>query len=163
MRLRGLPSLLAGLALAACQTLPDTGLRANVADSHRDAGEGRVDTFRVTEIDGHPIGRVGTSEPAKSIGVDAVNPLVAGRSVHVEFEGLARFGNPAKTFFWDPMRVEGAVDFVPEADVRYVVRGEVGGTEGSSVWLEDDRTHAVIGRKFVAAPKPAASAPELNL
>jgi hypothetical protein len=160
MHLRGLSILLATLALAACQATPDNGPHALVAGSHVDAADSRVDTFRVTEIDGHPIGRVGTSEPSKTLGVDEVNPIAAGRKVHVEFEGLARFGNSAKSLFWDSMRVEGEVDFVPEPDVRYVVRGQVGAPEGSTVWLEDGRTHAAIGRKFVAAPKASASVPE---
>src|SRR5664280_2731926 len=35
--------------------------------------------------------------------------------------------------------VEGAVDFTPKPDGRYVVRGELK-AEGSSVWLEDEAT-----------------------
>jgi hypothetical protein len=163
MRLRGLSILLVTLPLVACQSAPDTGLHAAVAGSHLDDGQGRIDTFRVTEVDGHPIGRVGTSEPSKTLGIDAVETIAAGRKVHIEFEGLARFSNTAKSLFYDPMRVEGAIDFVPEPDVRYVVRGQVGAAEGSTVWIEDDRTHAVVGRKFVAAPRSAPSAPESRM
>jgi len=153
------------LALAACQGLggsPDGAARtyASVSGSHLDDGSGRIDTFRVTGIDGHPVGR--GDDPMKTFGVDAVNRIDADRQVHVEFEGLARYRNPAKTLFWDPHRVEGRVDFVPVAQGRYVVRGEIG-PEGSTVWLEDDASHEVIVRKFVAAPSTSASAPERNL
>jgi hypothetical protein len=76
-------------------------------------------------------------------------------------EGLTRYGNPLKSLLWDPHRVEGSVEFVPAAGGPYVVRGDIG-PEGSSVWLEDDATHAVVGRRFVAAPKAPASVPEHN-
>ena len=153
------------LALAACQGLggsQDGAPRtyASVAGSHVDDGSGRVDTFRVTEIDGHPVGR--SEEPSKTLGVDAVNRVDAGRQVHVEFEGLTRYRNPAKTLFWDPHRVVGSVDFVPVAQGRYVVRGDIG-QDGSTVWLEDDASHEVIVRKFVGAPAAPASVPERNL
>jgi hypothetical protein len=163
MKLRGLSIFLACVALAACQAVPDNGLHAVVAGSHVDAGEGRIDTFRVTQIDRTPIGRVGTSEPSKTLGIDAESPIAAGRPVHVEFEGLARYSNTMKSFFWSTMHVEGEVDFVPVADARYVVRGEIGTEEGSAVWLENDQTHEVIGRKFVTAPSAAPSAPESHM
>ena len=165
MRLRRLLLLSCFLGLAACQGLrggADDAARphASVTGSHLDDGSGRIDTFRVTEIGGHPVGR--SEEPSKTLGVDAGYPLVAERPVHLEFEGLARYGNPAKSLFWDPRRVEGRVDFTPAPNAHYVVRGEIG-PEVSSVWLEDDASHEMIGQKFVAAPKAAASAPERNL
>jgi len=152
------------LALAACQGLGGGAEEASrphatVTGSHLDDGNGRVDTFSVTEIDGHPIGR--RDDPEKTLGVDATNRIDAGRQVHIEFEGRARYWNPAKTLFWDPHLVEGSVDFVPAANARYVVRGEIT-PEGSSVWLEDDASHEVIVRKFMAAPKPTAPAPALE-
>jgi hypothetical protein len=149
------------LALAACQTAgggSDAAPRpqATVVGSHLDDGNGRIDTFQVTEIAGRPVGR--TDEPMKTLGVDAGYHVDAGRQVHLEIEGLTRYSNPAKTLFWDPHRVTGALDFVPAAQARYVVRGEIG-PEGSTVWLEDDASHEVISRKFVAAPAGAASTP----
>jgi hypothetical protein len=164
MRLRPALSIVcACLALAACKSVPldaTPPAQASVAGSHVDSGDGRVDTFRVTEIDGHPIGR--GEEPYKTLGIDTVNAIDATRSVHVEFEGLARYGNPLKTLMWDPRRVQGSVDFVPLAQTRYVVRGEIG-PDGSTVWLENDATHEVVVRKFTAAPPPPTSAPERNL
>jgi hypothetical protein len=154
------------LVLSACQGLGGGEKdavpppQASVTGSHVDDGNGRIDTFRVTEIDGHPVGRV--EEPSKTIGIDAAYRIDATRKVHLEFEGLARYANPMKTLFWDPHSVQGSVDFVPAAAGRYVVRGEIG-PEGSSVWLEDDASHEVIGRKFMAAPKPTPPVPERNL
>jgi hypothetical protein len=153
------------LALAACQGLgsvPKEAPRAtaSVTGSHLDDGQGRVETFRVTEIDGRPIGR--GDEPMKTLGVDALNRIDAGRRVHIEFEGLVRYDNPAKSLFWDPRRVVGSVDFVPAAGALYVVRGEIA-LDGSRVWLEDDASHEVIVRKFTTAPAAPASAPERNL
>ena len=158
MRHRGLSILLSALVLAACQGVPDDTLRprATIAGSHADIGASRIDTFRVTAIDGHPVGR--TEEPMKTFGVDAVEQIPAGRSVRIEFEGLARYGNPAKSLFWDPMLVEGSVDFVPEPNARYVVRGEIG-EKDSTVWLEVATTREIVARKFVAPRKDAATAP----
>ena len=162
MRLRSSTvPLLACLLLAACA---DTGpsqdaaprSTATVSGSHVDDGNGRIDTFRVTQLDRRPVGR--DAEPSKSLGIDATNTVTAGVRLHVEFEGLARFRNPAKTLFWDPRRVEGSVDFAPAAGAHYVVRGEIG-PEASTVWLEDDASHEIVDRKFVAVPQPATTGP----
>jgi hypothetical protein len=166
MRLRRHPLLLACLVVTGCQGLGGGAKdaapspQASVAGSHLDDGNGRIDTFRVIEIDGRPVGR--TDEPSKTIGIDATYRIDATRKVHLEFEGLARYSNPMKTLFWDPHTVQGSVDFVPAAAGRYVVRGEIG-AEGSSVWLEDDASHEVVSRKFTVAPKPPAAVPERNL
>lgn len=45
--------------------------------------------------------------------------------------------------------VAGVVDFTPEADKEYVVRGELTGTT-SSVWIEDRDTHRAVTPKIVA-------------
>jgi hypothetical protein len=142
-------------SLAGCQSSGGAGAgvraHASVSGSHGDETQGQVATFRVTSIDGWPVGR--SEDPSKTYGVDATYPVDAGRTVRVEFEGLLRFGNPFKSLAWDPQRVEGRVEFMPAADVHYVVRGTID-AQGSSVWLEDDRSHEVIGVRFDEQPKP---------
>jgi hypothetical protein len=165
MRLRGIPLLLTTVALAACQGLPPADFsarpHASLVGSHAEAADDRVDTFRVTALNGWPVNRAAEQDPSRSLGVDSINAIEPGRPVRVEFEGLARYRNPARSLFWDARRVEGSVEFVPVVDVRYVVRGELGDA-GSSVWLENDSTHEVIGRKFSAQPKAAAPAPDMR-
>ena len=50
---------------------------------------------------------------------------------------------------------QGVVEFVPAAGATYSVHGSVA-PEASSVWIEDDATHAAVGRKIVV-PGHAAS------
>ncbi len=164
MRFRGIPILWTSLVLAACQGLPPQDFsawpHASLAGSHVDTGGDRVDTFRITALNGWPVNRKAEQDPSRTLGVDLVNAIEPGRPVRVEFEGLARYRNSVRSLFWDPRRVEGSVDFVPAVDTRYVVRGEIG-DDGSTVWLENDSTHEVIVRKFTAAPK-AAIAPDMR-
>lgn len=164
MRTSGIAILLTSLALAACQGLPpqDFSARphASIAGSHVDSGDDRVDTFRITALNGWPVNRMAEQDPSRSLGVDLVNAIEPGRPVRVEFEGLARYRNSVRSLFWDTHRVEGSVDFVPAVDTRYVVRGEIGDA-GSSVWLENESRHEVVMRKFTAAPKPAV-APDMR-
>jgi len=165
MRLHALAPLVSCLVLAACAvSLPPGDLsgqpHATVSGSHVDSPES-VDTFRVTAIGGWPVNRTAEADPSKTFGVDLSNMLVPGRPVRVEFEGLARYRNAARTLFADPRRVEGSAEFVPTADQRVVVRGQID-AEQSTVWLEDERTHELIGRKFAAAPMPSASIPDMR-
>ncbi len=166
MRLATLSIPLLTMALAGCQALapaPDVATipHAAIAGTHLDTDGDRVDTFRALAIDGRNILPI-TDQPAKLIGVDATHLVPAGRSVHVEIEGLAIYRNTARRLFWDPMHVQGAVDFVPAADARYSLHGSIS-PEVSSVWLENDATHEVVGAKVSAVgrgapPADAASA-----
>ena len=166
MRLAALSFPLLTLALAGCQAFapePDVATlpHAAVQGTHLDVDNDRVDTFRVLTINGRNVLPI-SDQPAKLIGIDATNLLPAGRGVHVEIEGLAFYSNTVRRLFWDPLRAQGGVDFVPTAGATYVVRGTIA-PELSTVWLEDAATHAVIGQKVsvtraVAAPDVAASA-----
>ena len=153
------------LLLAGCVApAPDlTALpHARIVDSHLDTGtNGRIDTFRVLAIDGHNV-LPRTDEPARLIGKDASNLMAAGRTVHVEIEGFGFYQNTVRRMFWDPMRAQGTIEFVPAADAQYSVHGRVA-PEESSVWIEDDATHAVVASRITvaghaAAPEDAASA-----
>ena len=166
MRIRGLSILLSCLALAACQGAGPASqaaphAHASVAGSHVDVGDDQVSTFRVTEINGWPVNRAAEQDPSRTLGVDLVNDIDAGRPVRVAFEGLTRYRNTVRSLFWSTHGVDGSVEFVPAADTRYVVRGEIG-AEGSVVWLENAATHEIVTRKFAVAPG-AASAPDVHL
>jgi len=122
-----LPLLLAALAtLAGCQAFapqpdPATLPHATIAGTHVDAGQ-RVDTFRLLAVDGHAVLPY-TDEPAKQIGHDASNVVVAGRAVRLEIEGFGFYDNAMRRLFWDPMRAQGVVEFVPVAGATYSLRG----------------------------------------
>jgi hypothetical protein len=149
------------LLLAGCQALPDLATlpHAMLAGTHVDVDGDRVDTFRALRVDGRNVLPI-VDEPARLIGVDASEPLPAGRSVHVEIEGLAIWRGTMRRLFWDPMHVQGAVDFVPAAGARYSLHGSIA-PERSSVWIEDDATHEVVGTRLSAeghgTPAPASA------
>jgi len=71
---------------------------------------------------------------------------------------MAFYSNTVRRLFWSPMRAQGVVEFVPAAGATYSLHGSLA-PELSSVWIEDDATHAVIGNKVsVAGQAPAAPA-----
>jgi hypothetical protein len=167
MRLAALTTTIIAATLAGCQALapePDIATlpHATVADSHADVGADRVDTFRVLEVNGRRVLDLG-DQPIKKIGHDFTQLVAAGRPVRVEVEGLAFYNNTARRMFWDPMHVQGVVEFVPAADAKYVLHGSVT-PDLSSVWIENADTHEVVGAKVsavgrgVAPPADAASA-----
>ena len=164
MRLAALTSTLI-VALAGCQAMapePDVATvpHAAVTDSHIDVSADRIDTFRVLEVDGHRVLELG-DQPIKKIGHDFSYLVAAGRPVRVEVEALAFYNNTARRMFWDPMHVQGVIQFVPAADAKYVVHGAVT-PELSSVWVENAATHEIVGAKVSAvgrgAPTPADAA-----
>jgi hypothetical protein len=165
MRLADLSIPAFTLALAGCSAyapLPDvsTFAHATLAGTHADVDADRVDTFRVVAIAGHDVLPI-TDQPAKLIGIDASHLVAAGISTHVEIEGLASYRNSVRSLFWDPMHVQGGVDFVPAAGTRYSLHGSIT-PDMSSVWIENDATHELVSAQISAAgrgaPPPADAA-----
>jgi hypothetical protein len=159
MRLAASTIATAILLLAGCQAVPDVAAlpHAALSGTHVDVDGDRIDTFRTLRVDGRDVLPV-TDEPARLIGVDATQLVPAGRGVHVEIEGLAVYRSTMRRLFWDPMHVQGVVDFVPAAGAHYSLHGSIT-PERSSVWMEDDATHAVVGARISAAGRgtPAAT------
>jgi hypothetical protein len=165
MRFAALTTTIIAAALAGCQSYtpepdPATVPHASVTDSHIDVNADRVDTFRVLEVNSHRVIDLG-DQPAKKIGHDFTNLVAAGHPVRLEVEGFTFYNNTVRRMFWDPMHVEGAIEFVPVADAKYVLHGKVT-PQLSTIWLENEATHEVVGAKLSAvgrtpAPEPAAS------
>jgi hypothetical protein len=171
MRLAALTITITAVALAGCQAFapqPDVASvpHGAVTDSHIDVTADRVDTFRVLQVNGHRVLELG-DQPIKKIGHDFTNVVAAGHPVRVEVEGFAAYYNTARRMFWDPMHVQGVVEFVPVADAKYVLRGTVT-PDLSTVWIENEATHEVVGAKVSAVgrgsapPADAASAVTLR-
>ena len=160
-------TITAAAALAGCQSFApesDTATlpHAAVTDSHVDVNADRVDIFRVLEVNGRRVLDLG-DQPIKKIGHDFTYLAAAGRPVRLEVEGLASYNNTMRRLFWDPMHVQGVIEFVPAAGAKYVVHGTIT-PDLSTVWVENDATHEVVGAKVSAvghgspAPADAASA-----
>ena len=58
--------------------------------------------------------------------------------------------------FWSPMRAHGVVEFVPIADAKYSLHGSVTPTP-SSVQVENDATHDVVGNRISVAISPSVN------
>ena len=163
------PSLLA-LAFAGCQSVAlnapvDTVPHAKLSSSHVDVDNDRTDIFRVLAIDGRE-----TIDPTdmtpRSVEIDHSELVAAGKPAHLTVDARAFYTNAARRLFWDPMAVKGTIEFVPEPDVTYVMRGSLT-PDLSSVWIENGATHAIVGNRLsavgrgTAAAAAAASAAEL--
>jgi len=158
-------ALTACLALAACASIGPLPYdrsaepHAIVAGTHASdpADDGIVRTFRVTAIDGWAVH--GSVDPSQTLGVDQRDTLPVGRKVRVDFEGLQRFYNPARTLFKSGQRAEGHVELTPVNGASYTVHGEIG-PQGTTVWLEDDATHQRVGEVFTQAPRKQEETPD---
>lgn len=158
MRLAALTISTLMLALAGCQSTPDPATlpHATLVGTHVDVDGDRIDTFRALAIGGRNVLPI-VDQPVKLIGHDATDLLPAGQGVRIEVEGLAAYDTTLHRLLWDPMRVQGVVEFVPQAGATYSVRGSVA-PDVSSVWIEDEATHQAVGRRIVAAGRAASGA-----
>lgn len=158
MRLAALTTTALVLALAACQAMPDLATlpHATLTGTHADIDGDRIDTFRALSINGRNVLPI-VDQPVKLFGHDSTDLLAPGQSVRVKIEGMAAYTSTIHRLIWDPMHAQGVVEFVPVAGATYSVRGSVS-PEVSSVWIEDDATHAAVGRKIVVPGRAASGA-----
>lgn len=151
------------VALAGCaayQPVPSgyTGPVATVSDSAIAEDNKKAQLFVLEEIDGNRIpNSFGASARASEGKGFMLTTSVLDRQVPVKPMKVklhashttgapiqALFSQAAGTFF----SVDGVVDFLPKADAKYVVKGELK-KEGSSVWIEDAITHQPVTEKIV--------------
>ena len=161
--MRLLFSVLLALPLVGCATykpVPEgyTGPIATVADSGFTEDGTKAQLFVLSEVDGNRIrtsfeasanasyGKgfslttvfVKREVPAKPMKVK----LLASHTTGAPIQAL--FSQVAGTFF----SVEGTVDFNPQPNGSYVVKGELK-KEGSAVWIEDANTNQPVTEKVV--------------
>ena len=131
---------------------------ASVADSGGlDAGE-KAQLYVLSEVDGHKIAESfsASQQASRGLGAGLITKVVTRqvpakpmkvvlRASHITGAPIQALFSQAAGTFWS---VEGPVDFTPQADGRYVVRGELK-KEGSSVWIEDARTNQPVTDKVV--------------
>lgn len=154
MRLLALALLTA--ALAGCQALPDPASlpHATVAGTHVDVDGDRFDTFRLLKLDGANA-LPDVDQPVKLIGKDTTTIVPVGHAVRLEVEGFAFFRGTMHRIAWDAMRAQGVIEFVPVAGASYSLHGTVSPAL-SSIWLEDDATHQVVGAKVSVAGRDSS-------
>ncbi|MGE0115100.1 MAG: hypothetical protein AB7T07_09495 [Steroidobacteraceae bacterium] len=138
-------------ACATYQPVPKdySGPTASVKDSGFSEDGTKAQMFALVAIDGNRVPNAFTVSASASYGrgasLTAIYPArtIQARPMKVTLRGSHATGAPihamasqlAGTFF----SVEGTVDFSPEADRQYLVKGELK-KEKSSVWIEDTQT-----------------------
>ncbi len=146
------------LMLSGCATMeppvPEnySGPTALIKDSIKQHSTERSDFFFLEQIDEKdiPNSRISTRIANHGRGF-YMEPVVIERRVKSQ---LAAFKVVARTEYAAPIlaltnpvyQVIGKVQFSPESGKVYVVKGEVGESY-SSVWIEEEQSHQVIGEK----------------
>jgi len=135
-----------------------TGPVATVSDSGFSEDGSKAQLFVLSDVDGNRIATsIGASAQASqgrgfALTIDIIQrqvpakPMKVGlRATHITAAPIQAIASQmAGTFF----SVEGAVDFSPKPNGKYVVKGELK-KEGSSVWIEDSDTQLPVTEKIV--------------
>ena len=154
-----LATLAVALALVGCATVapsvPEgyTGPVATVKDSYTSLGTSTANLFYLNKLDGREIGDAMRETRMASYGHGAaLTAVVPDRKVPAQeatfhIVGRTVHAAPIQSLTQAEYQVIGDVHFAPQPDRVYVVRGELDSTH-SAVWIEDDQTHAVMGKKI---------------
>jgi hypothetical protein len=149
-------ALLAGCAAPRYNPLPENyaGPSATVRDSFTVQGISKADFFYVAQVDGHDIDNALWASAAATRGrgmnlqkVPVQRSLPASKPVTLTIVGRTEYAAPIQALTNVVYQVKGTIDFTPKPNKIYVVLGELGET-ASSVWLEEDDTHEVVGKKI---------------
>jgi hypothetical protein len=133
-----------------------TGPVALVSDRAVSESYAKAQIFALMEIDGNRVSNSFNASASASYGqgpvlrTKIVERNVPAKPMKVVIRGShatgapihALFSQAAGTFF----SIDGAVDFSPKPNGRYVVNGELK-KEGSSVWIEDAETKEIVTEK----------------
>lgn len=154
-----IPALaLAVLALCACTRNPAPedfiGPAATVADTTDKGGTGGVDFFFVEKIDGRqvPTSLAATARANEGMGF-SMRPVVLDHAVPAEgavtvtITGRNHYGAPILELTNTIYQVSGDVTFTPVRNRVYDVKGFLRENH-SAVWIEDNVTGAVVGKKI---------------
>lgn len=151
--------LLGGLLLAGCASIEPatpadyTGPTANVADQAVAVSEQRLHIFEMTAVDGRRLSStsmatVGTTqgrETTRSPVVALTNELPL-QALRVRLQATTQYAAPVLVLTNPTCRVQGEVDFTPEAGKAYRVTGRVA-ADACEAWIEDLATHQAVTAK----------------
>jgi hypothetical protein len=142
-----------------CETVPEraaeapAGPRARLDETAKVHSQSKADFFVVTEINGKTVKNSMGETFTRNYGRGMVmtpyflnQDLPAGQPVKVGVMARTYFAAPALDMVNDVYQVKGVVEFTPQENGRYIVRGELG-EKYSAVWIEDRSNDAVVGQK----------------
>lgn len=157
--IRHLSYLVVALFLAGCTTyspsVPEnySGPLAQLDDSAKTYSSMKADLFFVEEINGVKVDNTLDVTRLSNHGRGAVmtpyiitRPVVAGETLKVGVKGRTHFAAPILAMAGTVYQVKGVVEFMPQANGKYTVRGEFG-EKYSSIWIEDAATGQPVGNK----------------
>lgn len=152
--LLGLTALLTGCAGFEPATPPDyTGPTANVADQAVVVSGQLLHIFEITHVDGRKlsstsIATVGANQ-GRGLSITAVPALTNElplQPARVRLQAATQYAAPILAMTNPTCRVQGEVDFTPEAGKTYRVTGRVA-AEACEAWVEDLATQQAVTAK----------------
>lgn len=155
---RVIASFVVALSLVGCAhyapSMPAdyAGPRATVKDSVKIHSPRKADFFHVSHVDEREVenSRLKTQRLNRGRGMNMIPALVqntvAAKATALRVVARTEYAAPILTMVGTVYQVNGIVEFTPEADKTYTVRGELG-ENYSAVWIEDDESHVVVGKK----------------
>jgi hypothetical protein len=128
-----------------------TGPTATIKDSVKTLSSSKADFYYVEQVDGASIrnSRINTLSANQGRGMQMaaamVDRQVPARPIRLSVTGRTEYAAPILALTGTVYQVKGVVEFTPEANKSYTVRGVLG--DDASVWVEDDESKAVVGAK----------------
>ncbi|MFZ2539553.1 MAG: hypothetical protein WAX04_11715, partial [Oscillospiraceae bacterium] len=130
-----------------------SGQKASIQDSALEQSSQKADFFYVESVDGHDIENsvIVTSQANRGRGF-SMTPKTIGREIPARLTTLKIVG---RTVYAAPIldltntvyQVKGNIQFTPEANKFYTIKGELGESY-SAVWVEEYGVGAVAGTKI---------------
>jgi hypothetical protein len=146
------------LLLTACETakpVPDgyNGPLAKITDTVAPFSTSGADIFYLARLNGKTIHNSFTATGSATQGrgfqmrTVAVARDIPASPITLTIVGRRDYAAPIQTLVNKIYLVSGDLEFAPSPDETYVVKGQLG-ESGSAVWLENEKTGVVVGRKF---------------
>lgn len=147
-------SVLAGCATSYKPTIPDgyTGPRSSVNDTVKVYSNSKADLFYVSDVNGSKIDdalgrtRVRNQNHGFDMKTVVLQHEIPAQSTTLNIVGRTEYAAPILALTNTVYEVKGVVEFTPEPNKTYVVRGVLG-ENYSAVWVEELGTSAVVGNK----------------
>jgi hypothetical protein len=114
----------------------------------------KADFFILESIDGqrvdNSVRKTRTANYGR--GLNAMAPammeqVIPAKPASFKVMGRTEYSAPIQALTHPVYEVSGSVEFTPEADKAYVIKGELG-KDYSAVWIEEESTHTIVGNKI---------------
>lgn len=149
---------LASLAFSGCvsfyQPIPENydGPVSTIKSSATHYSQSKADLFYLSKLNGNQLysSMNATRDATYGHGFRLITKLVdidvPSVSSVFSIVGRTEYAAPIQALTGTVYQVKGDVQFLPEPDVSYVVKGKLG-EQNSSVWIENESTGEIVGEK----------------